>query len=76
MLTVTCVEIIDISIAQRTTCDSITANADTAQMNRSQFIDMDTEVPVLSETYLATGPIILKISKSMASVTVRSSSPT
>src|SRR6266436_5121972 len=29
-LTVTCIEIIDISITQRTTCDSITANADAA----------------------------------------------
>jgi hypothetical protein len=72
-LTIACVEIIDIRITQRTTCDSITADADTEYTDCNQSIAQCTKV---IETCLATGPIILKISNSIASVTVGSSSPT
>ena len=68
--TISSVKIIHIGISERTACDSIAANTN------ARIISITYYRVAIGQTYLATGPIILKISKSMASVTVGSSSPT
>jgi hypothetical protein len=68
-LTIRGVEVVHVCIAKGATGDRVTADTNTAQ---SQIqAEKKQKGP-----HLATGPIMLKISKSMASVTVGSSSPT
>ena len=73
LLTISGVEVVDICVAEGTTGHGITANTNAIDDPRSgELGQSDKEVA----TNLATGPIMLKISKSIASVTVGSSSPT
>jgi len=67
-LTVGGVKVVDVGVSERTTGNGVTADSD-AIINRCSRDPSHA-------THLATGPIKLKISKSMASVTVLSSSPT
>jgi hypothetical protein len=66
------IEVINIRISQRATRNRIAANSDASSAHRYQNSNYTTA----RVTHLATGPSILKISKSIASVTVGSSSPT
>ena len=82
-LTIGSVEIVDISVPEGATGDSITADTDAirdVRGGRQKKTLWSARKARLDEhrqsTYLATGPIILKISKRMASVTEVSSSPT
>jgi hypothetical protein len=69
-LAVGSVEVVDVGVAERATRHSVTADSDTASSDEvAHALNQDF-------THEATGPIMLKISKSMASVTELSSSPT
>lgn len=72
LLTIGGIEVIDIGITEGTAGHSVAANTNArgSQVSRSHKNDKT------SATNLATGPIMLKISNNIASVTVRSSSPT
>ena len=72
-LTIGGIEVVDVGITEGTTGHCITANTNT-ERNESRLSHSGTTKRVA--TNLATGPIMLKISKSIASVTVGSSSPT
>ena len=69
--TICSVEVVDVGVAEMATGDSITADADAARHMLEGANCVDSQ-----KTHLATGPIMLKISNNMASVTVGSSSPT
>ena len=73
LLTISGVEVVDICVAEGTTGHGITANTDAIDGPRSGKLGQNDRKVA---TNLATGPIMLKISKSIASVTVGSSSPT
>ena len=72
MLTIRSIEVVDIGISEGTTSDSITADTNASGIVQRMWGDKTLH----SETHLATGPIMLKISNNIASVTVGSSSPT
>ena len=72
-LTIGGIEVVDVGITEGTTGHGITANTNTGG-NESRLSHSGATKQVT--TNLATGPIMLKISKSIASVTVGSSSPT
>jgi hypothetical protein len=61
--------VVDVGVSERTTGDGVTTDTDATGSAGSVFEDH-------TKTHEATGPIMLKISKSMASVTEGSSSPT
>jgi hypothetical protein len=72
-LTIGGIEEVDVGVAERTAGDRITAHTNAT---KQRWVFVFECVSVRCGSYLATGPIMLKISKSIASVTVGSSSPT
>ena len=70
ILTIAGVEVVNVSIAQGTTSNGVAADTNAGESDKTWLRKQDIRA------HLATGPIMLKISKSIASVTVGSSSPT
>jgi hypothetical protein len=67
-LAVSRVEVVDVGVSKRSTSHGVSADSDAGVSQR------EASSPLL--THLATGPIMLKISNNIASVTDGSSSPT
>ena len=74
LLTISGVEVVDVGITEGTAGDGITTDTNAVEMLAGEVSDSRRDRQLV--TNLATGPIMLKISKSIASVTVGSSSPT
>ena len=70
-LTISRAEIVDVGVSEGSSGDGVSANSDPGMSVKCCRLCTG-----IDWTYEATGPIMLKISKSIASVTVVSSSPT